>query len=81
MEDGVAIAERLGNATDEALGALRRSVNGDETEGTLGRHGDDENCGENATSWGVLLVLLSRFGVATDSPHCGSAPPAYPATG
>lgn len=40
VEDSVAVAERLRNATDEALGALGRSVNGDETEGALGRHGE-----------------------------------------
>lgn len=54
MQNRIAVLEILGNAADQTLGALRRSVDGDQTEWALGsRHGDlDWNCREQMESWG-----------------------------
>jgi hypothetical protein len=40
VDNSILIAQCLGDAADEALGALRRGVDGNQVEGTFGsRHG------------------------------------------
>jgi len=65
VNDRVAVLERLDEAADEALGALGGSVDGNETERTLGsRHdycGADEipNGGRGESFFIILLLELA----------------------
>lgn len=80
VDDSVPIAQSLGEAADEALGALGCGVDANQVEGTFrSRHGDEIGRlinYKNATVAGVSFFLFSKLTSAAlaTSPHCGMLP-------
>jgi hypothetical protein len=77
VDDSVPIAQSLGEAADEALGALGCGVDANQMEGTFrSRHSGEIGRVinyKNATLAGVLFFLFSKLTSAAlaTSPHCG----------